>query len=77
MTAKEFLENERIYPGLPDSSESNKVEYWMIKFAKYHVKQALKEVLNNIPCLGSSTDIVTYEEVENEVLNAYPLNLIK
>lgn len=48
-----------------------------IEFAKLHVKAALKEALENIPCLGSSTDIPTYEEVEDAVLNAYPEENIK
>ena len=48
-----------------------------IEFAKLHVKAALKEALESIPCLGSSTDIATYEEVEKAVLNAYPEDLIK
>lgn len=49
----------------------------MIKFAKYHVKLALQEALESIPCLGSSSDIPSYEEVENEVLNCYSLDNIK
>lgn len=49
----------------------------MIEFAKLHVEAALKEALDNIPCLGSSSDIATYEEVEKAVLNAYPLENIK
>ena len=49
----------------------------MIEFAKLHVEEALKEALESIPCLGSSTDIATYEEVEEAVLNAYPLENIK
>jgi hypothetical protein len=49
----------------------------MIEFAKLHVTQALKEALDSIPCLGSSSDIPTYEEVEEAVLSAYPLDLIK
>ena len=47
------------------------------EFAKYHIKQALNEVLDSIPCLGSSTDIPSYGEVENAILNAYPLENIK
>jgi len=49
----------------------------MIEFAKLHVEAALKEALESIPCLGSSSDIASYEEVEEAVLNAYPLTLIK
>jgi len=47
------------------------------EFAKLHVEAALKEALESIPCLGSSSDIATYEEVEDAVLNAYPLTNIK
>ena len=49
----------------------------MIEFAKMHVQEALKQALESIPCLGSSTDIASYEEVEEAILNAYPLDLIK
>lgn len=49
----------------------------LIEFAKLHVQAALKEALESIPCLGSSTDIPSYEEVEDAVLNAYPLDNIK
>jgi hypothetical protein len=49
----------------------------VIEFAELHVKAALKEALDSIPCLGSSSDIATYEEIEVAVLNAYPLTNIK
>ena len=49
----------------------------MIEFAKMHVQEALKQALESIPCLGSSTDIPSIEEVEKAVLNAYPLENIK
>lgn len=49
----------------------------MIEFAKLHVNAALKEALESIPCLGSSSDIPTYKEVEEAVLNCYPENLIQ
>ena len=49
----------------------------MVEFAKLHVQAALEEALESIPCLGSSTDIPSYEEVEDAVLNAYPLDKIK
>jgi hypothetical protein len=48
----------------------------LIEFAKLHVEAALKEALESIPCLGSSSDIATYEEVEDAVLNSYPLENI-
>lgn len=47
------------------------------EFAKLHVEQALKAALESIPCLGSSSDIATYGEVEEAVLNAYPPDKIK
>lgn len=53
------------------------IKHAMIEFAKLHVETALKEALESIPCLGSSTDIATYEEVEEAVLNSYPLENIK
>ena len=48
----------------------------MIEFAKMHVQESLKQALESIPCLGSSTDIASYEEVEEAVLNSYPLENI-
>ena len=48
----------------------------MIEFAKMHVQESLKQALESIPCLGSSTDIASYEEVEDAVLNSYPLENI-
>ena len=84
-TAKEFRIKQNLLPDLAllrctDGIALNcneRVEKLMIEFAKLHVKAALKEALNNIPCLGSSTDIANYDEVEKEVLNAYPEELIK
>ena len=72
-TAEEFLEQENY----PDSLSGGTLHYVMIEFAKLHVEAALKEALESIPCLGSSSDIATYEEVRDAVLNAYPLTLIK
>lgn len=67
-TAEEFM----------NKAPSNmKPSQMMIEFAKLHVKAALEAALDSIPCLGSSTDIATYDEVEKEVLNAYPEELIK
>jgi hypothetical protein len=48
-----------------------------IEFAKFHVKKALEEALDSIPCLGSSTDIASYEEVRDAVLSSYSLDKIK
>lgn len=47
------------------------------EFAQLHVKAALEAALESIPCLGSSTDIASYEDVEKQVLNAYPESNIK
>lgn len=60
-----------------DKSKHDSILDIMTDFAKLHVKAALKEALESIPCLGSSTDIATYEEVEQAVLNCYPENLVK
>ena len=46
------------------------------EFAKLHVKEALKVALEDAPT-GSSTDIPSYEEMEDAILNAYPLENIK
>lgn len=53
------------------------IERHLREFAKLHVNAALKEALESIPCLGSSSDIPTYKEVEEAVLNCYPENLIQ
>ena len=77
-TSEEFLKN--------FNEEENNIDklYYdsyvkkaMIRFAKMHVQEALKQALENIPCLGSSTDIASYEEVEKAILNCYPLENIK
>ena len=60
-----------------DEGNFNNVTDMLIEFAKMHVEEALKQALESIPCLGSSTDIASYEEVEEAILNAYPLDLIK
>jgi hypothetical protein len=60
-----------------DKAGLETIKQAMIEFAKLHVQAALKEALDSIPCLGSSSDIPTYKEVENAVLNAYPLDKIK
>jgi hypothetical protein len=66
-TAREFY----------DKHDSDDCVVMMIEFAKLHVEAALKEALESIPCLGSSSDIATYEEVEEAVLSSYPLDKIK
>ena len=82
-TAEEFLQDHHQISHFYDDKTNNMVcfsddvQKAMIEFAKLHVETALKEALESIPCLGSSTDIATYEEVKDAVLNSYPLDLIK
>ena len=68
-TAEEFLNDIRYITYSLDEK--------LITFARLHTEAALKAALDDIPCLGSSTDIASYEEVEEAVLNAYPLTNIK
>ena len=77
-TAEEFLKKKK-YPSFNENGGLGLyyVKEAMIEFAKMHVEKALKQALENIPCLGSSTDIASYEEVEEAVLNSYPLENIK
>ena len=75
MTAEEFLRNSSVTSS--DSYDFLSKQELMIEFAKMHVQEALKQALENIPCLGSSTDIASYEEVEKAILNCYPLENIK
>jgi hypothetical protein len=79
-TAEEFIKSTELVVKF-DNTQSCILEEELprlfIEFAKLHVEAALKEALESIPCLGSSSDIATYEEVEDAVLNAYPLTLIK
>ena len=70
-TAEEFKQQ------LDKANHSYTDEYLMVEFAKLHVQAALEEALESIPCLGSSTDIPSYEEVEDAVLNCYSLDKIK
>ena len=48
----------------------------MIEFAKLHVEAALKAAFEDAPC-GSSTDIVTCEELHAAIINSYPLENIQ
>ena len=74
-TAEEFLRNSSVTSS--DRHDFLSKQELMIGFAKMHVEEALKQALENIPCLGSSTDIASYEEVEKAILNCYPLENIK
>ena len=72
MTAEQFVIT------LEDKNDDlENIYHAMREFAKYHVEEALKQALESIPCLGSSTDIPSIEEVEEAVLNSYPLENIK
>ena len=77
-TAEEFL-IEKEYPLYNEFGGLGMyyVKEAMIEFAKMHVQESLKQALESIPCLGSSTDIASYEEVEDAVLNSYSLENIK
>lgn len=77
-TAEEFLKKKK-YPSFNEFGGLGMyyVREAMIEFAKMHVQEALKQALESIPCLGSSTDIASYEEVEDAVLNSYSLENIK
>tara|TARA_R110000868_G_C10508650_1_gene731906 strand:- start:308 stop:529 length:222 start_codon:yes stop_codon:yes gene_type:complete len=73
MTVQEFLKKEN----LPiDILSGDDVSYAMIEFAKYHVKKAIKECIEEAPS-GSSTDTVSYEDVKNALKDCYPLSNIK
>ena len=74
LTAEEFLRNSSVTSS--DRYDFLSKQELMIAFAKMHVQEALKQAFDSIPCLGSSTDIASYEEVEEAILNAYPLENI-
>ena len=74
-TTEDFIVNSK--PGNNDEWISfTEVQTLMIKFAKLHVKAALEAALEDSPH-GSSTDIPSYEDMKESILNAYPLDLIK
>ncbi len=75
--AREYDSYEFGLPGTDVGGFQTAIEAKIKEFAEYHVKLALKAALESIPCLGSSSDIASYEEVEKEVLNAYALENIK
>ena len=73
-TATEFIKSK--FPNHDGIFVLKNIEEFMIEFAKMHVQETLKKALESIPCLGSSTDIASYEEVEEAVLSSYPLENI-
>ena len=79
-TAEEFIESTKLVVKFDNTQGcilEEELPNLLKNFAKLHVEAALKEALDSIPCLGSSSDIATYEEVEEAVLNAYPESNIK
>lgn len=82
MTAEELFNNYKNYTALTEGHyeylvDEEDFKEALIEFAKYHVQEALKEALDSVPCLGSSTDIASYEGVAEAVLNSYTLENIK
>ena len=72
MTAVEFIEKNN----LPVTLSGGTLKWVMIEFAKLHVEAALKAAFEDAPC-GSSTDIVTCEELHKAIMDSYPLENIK
>ena len=71
MTAEQFIIT------LEDKNDDlENVYHAMREFAKYHVEEALKQALEDSPT-GSSTDIPSYEDMKDAILNSYPLENIK
>ena len=71
MTAEQFVIT------LEDKNDDlENVYHAMREFAKYHVEKALKQALEDSPT-GSSTDIPSYEDMKDAILNSYPLENIK
>ena len=67
ITAKLILTGKETYdPEYPTVSKYDALEA-MVEFAKLHVEAALKEALENSPT-GSSTDIPSYEDMEDAIL---------
>lgn len=71
-TAEEFIQSR--FSSIPYDVDD--ITSLMIDFAKLHLKNALEAALEDIPC-GSSTDIHSYEDLEDTILNSYPENLIQ
>jgi hypothetical protein len=82
MTAEKFLRQSKSLQDMWDNTrgkgewDEKAIINSHIEFAKYHVKQALKAALEDAPT-GSSTDIPSYEERKDAILNSYPLENIR
>ena len=72
-TAENLLQN--IGMDMYDEKYHN-IKSLLIEFAKLHVESALEVALEDAP-YGSSTDTVSYEDMKDAILNAYPLDNIK
>lgn len=70
-TAEEFFNNKGIF-----GSMEERLSQYAIEFAKLHVQAALESALEDAP-YGSSTDTVSYKDMKDAILNAYPLDNIK
>ncbi len=76
-TAEEFLKKEELVTDINEQKAwLSNVKRYMIEFAKLHVEAALEAALEDSPH-GSSTDIPSYEDMKDAILNAYPLTNIK
>lgn len=74
MTAQEVLEQKETFdPEYPTVSIDDAIEA-MIEFANYHIQEALKEALDEVPYGGS--DSISYEDVRG-ILTCYPITEIK
>lgn len=78
-TAEEFW-NENNFSAR-EKYEFNQIDYssiylFAIKFAKFHVQNAIEECIESAPS-GSSTDTVSYEDVVEALKDCYPLTNIK
>ena len=68
MTAEDMF---KANPIIPEGVTRQACIAFMKTFAKYHVKQALKEAVNNMK------DGYVTEEDEEDILNCYPLTNIE
>jgi hypothetical protein len=78
MTAEEFYLKKTGWKSLNTFEEFDHPEdvvKYMIEFAKYHVEQALKEALSKSETYMDGSCV--FNEFENSILNAYPLENIK
>ena len=76
ITQLTFIYHENSFKGLNVEDNEDLIPVIMVEFAKMHVKAALKAALEDAPC-GSSTDTVSYEDMEDAILKAYPETNIK